>query len=615
MWNISDFQDPAWTDPNTFLLTHKDKFSSLREFASSLSSFSETLKEKLTNIIHDDYTEFVSISKQLLQLGETMNSLIKDLNNAQNTVEKAEKTLQQNLQPFKTQSEKLHKVRRESAICQLALDSIENLQNVEKQLNSSNSSVFSFLDASIGLAIVKAKIVAIDQPALNLPISKEFERLTNLYKSKISVSFCSAISQRNKEELSIIFNAAILSSLDKELYKAFSNSFVQTKIEKELKQFTETAETNSSMILPRLVEIFGDEKGEIQFVISNSPPVFDFAAFSVWPFLSQWLLKNIRHPYGTISEVHAAYLMWTDFVVSFEKLCKSKKAIIDIRKSSTMSKLYSRLQLMVYPQLVSSELTAKLDKLYQSTVTVVDAPYYISILKDITGHIMSCFTEPYFIPEQAQDFVIIAMKIIIDFCSFAKQQTSHKSHYVLSLRCLSCFIREKIPEAFRKALEMPAKYLDDEAKKIEDAIVNKIINDTMQKLTYIQGLLLLNNGVPKEKSMLAPEVFKPYKNWAEREKNPLNSPEIAALIFDKILEKFNEESNNVIQTQRSRNQSIKLFNKNQNDLTQNVVKLKKQLLIDLDYFCETSKEFGINGKENSKYTEVYNFLNEEEKDE
>ena len=616
-WEISDFQDPVWKDPNTFLLEHKDKFGSLQEFANSLNSYSEKLKNQLTNIIHQDYTEFVTISKQLLQLGELMNSLIKDLTNAENTIDKAAKTLQQNLQPLKAHSEKLHKVRKDAAINQLALDAIQNLQNIENQLKTSDSSIYSFLDASIGLAVVKAKISGIDQPALSLPITKEFDRLSSVFNEKLANSFVKTVSERNREDLGVIFNAAILSNFDKKLYEVFQTAFLKPTIEKEFPKVLEKNKANSHIILPKLQSIIEDENGFVQLVISKSPPIFDFAANSIWPFLGQWLFRTIIFPIGSITEMHDAYNMWMHFVNTVEKLCKSKKAIKTIRKSQVMEHISSnKLKIGLYPQLVTIEITSHLSKIYQEPVSIAPEPYFLSPMEQIINEIKNCFTEPYFIPEKAQDYVILTMKIIISYCDFVRQQKQNKAYIVLSMRKLSSFIRNEIPKDYQPALEIAANYIDQEAQSIEDIIVNKVLDDTLQRMEYIQSILLpIDSKMPTERSVLAPDVFKPYRNWIENKKNPLNSQKIAEKVVDKVFEKFDELSHSVINTQRSRNQSIMKYNNNANiDPKNKVIRLKKQLLLDLQCYVDIAKTFGVDATANSRYETIYNYLNEEETD-
>ena len=616
-WEISDFQEPVWKDPNTFLLEHKDKFGSLQEFADSLNNYSEKLKNQLTNIIHQDYTEFVTISKQLLQLGELMNSLIKDLTNAENTIDKAAKTLQQNLQPLKAHSEKLHKVRKDAAINQLALDAIQNLQNIEFQLKSSDSSIYSFLDSSIGLAVVKAKISGIDQPALSLPITKEFDRLSSVFSEKLCNSFIKAISTSNKEDLGVIFNASILSNFDKKLYEVFQNSFLKPTIEKEFPKVLDKNKANSQNILPTLQSILEDENGFVQLVIKQSPPIFDFAANSIWPFLGQWLFRTIIFPIGSIKEMHEAYSMWMNFITTLEKLCKSKKAIKTIRKSQAMEHISSnKLKIGLYPQLVTIEITSQLSKIYNEPISIAPEPFFLSPLEKVLNEIRKCFTEPYFIPEKAQDYVILTMKISMSYCQFMQQQKQNKAYIVLSMRKLSNFIRNEIPKEYQSALEIAAKFIDDEAQKIEDIVVNKVIEDTLQRMEYIQSILLpIDSKMPTERSVLAPDVFKPYKNWIENKKNPLNSPQIAEKIVYKILEKFDELSHSVINTQRSRNQSIMKYNNNANiDPKNKVIRLKKQLLLDLQCYVDIAKGFGVDTTTNTKYDSIYNYLNEEETD-
>ena len=313
-WKLTDFLEPSWTNPDDFLTKYKDNFEDLRSFAASLDQFTETLKSQLTLIIHDDYTEFVSISKQLLQLGDTMGSLLKSLQSAEKQVEKASSTLEESTQPFKVHSEKLHSVRHEYAICTLALGAIEQLQMIESQLEQVDNNLYKLLDISIGFVVTKAKLIGLDQPSEQKPIEAEYYRIYDSYKNVIKTKFLEFLKKRQKDNLLCIFNASIMSGLSDFLQLSFSEVISQVLIS-PLDGQKNKRSGNAFTVLDSFIKYLQDTKNEFNYLISISPNIFDFTLNSLWPALSSWMDTYLSFSIGDPEEQMKSYRQLLFFLI------------------------------------------------------------------------------------------------------------------------------------------------------------------------------------------------------------------------------------------------------------------------------------------------------------
>ncbi|EAY16589.1 hypothetical protein TVAG_434260 [Trichomonas vaginalis G3] len=604
-FKIEDFQDQNWTNPGEFLLKHKDHFSSLNDFASALISYGEVLKARLTTIIHDDYTEFVTVAKQLIQLGDSMTELIKSFSNAQNAVEHATKNLQQASQPVKAQTEKLHKIRIEEAVCKLALDIVISLENIKSKLTTDTHPAI-FLDSAIGLAITKAKLAGINQPALSIRIEASYNKIFKDFTNKLSSAFIDSVKSRDISSLSIILHATILSDQFQLIYKSFSDMFVIQEVQK----LNISKKTKSISILNSLIDTIMDQNGYIHFIYENSLPIFDFILNSVWPSLSDWIIRNVEIPLSDAKAVHTSYILLIKLINEIEKLCRSKISVNKIHNSIYDIQLYDKLKLKIYPQLVSTELNPQVEQIIQANPNLIDGEFKVSTSSQLFDIIKLIFSEEYFILNEIGDFLILMMKICLVYKEFCQNSVKFKSHLAFDIRTFIRKLKSVTPIECDEPLKLVSNSLLETSEKLENDVLAVIVNETLPKLDFISTITIKpESEMPKTHSSLAASVFTNYNKWIDTEKSPLNSPEFASKVFNAVMDRFKSKATTRIQDVRAQTIAIAKFNRS-STIDPEIIegKLKKQLLLDLECIATRAAKYDFPAKENDIYKEITSIL-------
>lgn len=609
-FDLSDFQDPTWTNTNDFLLKHRNRFESLNSFADALNSYGEELKSRLTTIIHDDYQKFVSISKQLLQLGDYMAELIKSLTNSENAVDNAVKTLQQSIQPIKAQTEKLHKIRIEEAICKLALEIVISLENIRGKLNTETTPDV-FADVAIGFAIARAQLKGIDQPALSIRIQADFDKIFNDFTTKLCNAFVKSIKEKDDISLQQILIATILSNQFNSIYKAFSDAFVLEELKNLKKKNKDACET-----LQQIKYIINNTDGPINYIHDKSLAIFDFALYSVWPNISDWIVKYVDFPVGTIKELHDAYIKTMEVIAEMEKLCRSKEAIIELRKSPGMVLIFKNMKIDFYTNLVSIKIIQDIPQAENHNPEIIDEDFKLSTTKIVFDQVKRCFSSEYFVPERAGDFVITAMKIVLIYIELSKSFPKSKSFFAYDMKILAGKLEQVIPDSYKQAISMACQSLIENSTKLENEILEVLTNETVNRLDFISTIFVkATAAAPSKPSMLAAEVFSSYTRWVSTEKSPLNSKIFATKIVQAVLEKFKQKAMTSIQDVRSQSIAIATFNKSSSiDPKLSEMRLKQQLLLDLECIATKALGFDVDVHKMETYVEMSTFLRQEEQE-
>lgn len=603
MWVIEDFQEPTWTNPSDFLNKHKVRFATLNDFALSLNEFAETLKGQLTNIIHEDYTEFVTISKKLVQLGDIMATLIKTLNNAESTVDHASKALQQSFQPLKSRAEKLQKIRRDSAICSLALETIDELQRISKQITD-NMDMYVYMDMSISLTVIKTKISVIDQPALNKPISAECYRLENMLKAKVIEEFIKEVKNRDTTNLGIIFGTIVLGNYQEDMHEAFSKMFI-TPLLDEFMQFSRNKTPNSDRVFKRLIEFIKDESSPLNFVINNSPSIFDFSFCSLWNSINKWLCSRLIFPVGSSSEIMESYNLFNDFLMTIESTFRSQETVKIFRKSYELEEIYKLLSLDVYVQLISIDLLSKAEELLQQDPEETEGEFKLSTTTKYIELIKSVYSPTLFIPEQMSDFTVLAVKLILSLVRYAEIQTKYRARFVVDLYHISDLIIEIAPIEQKEVMELTSSKIKETASAIKESAVSELLKSMSESISS-----LLRVGSSKDSIK---QTLQMYDNWPAG--LFLSDGGVTERVIRGVLGEFSGQSRAKIEKMRVNLRNIQAVRGKGAgmQILENINETKKRLLGDVDLLRSYSAEKGVDVT--SELSELVEFLTADEEQE
>ncbi|KAK8853909.1 Conserved oligomeric Golgi complex subunit 2 [Tritrichomonas musculus] len=624
-WKLTDFIEPSWTSPDDFLTKYKDNFEDLRSFAASLDQFTETLKSQLTSIIHDDYTEFVSISKQLLQLGDTMGSLLKSLQSAEKSVEKASSTLEESTQPIKVHSEKLHNVRHEYATCTLALGAIEQLQMIESQLNQVDNNIYKLLDISIGFAVTKAKLIGLDQPSEQKPIETEYDRIYESYKNIIKFKFFEFLEKRQKDNLLAIFNASIMSGLHDYLQLSFCE-LVSKNLLSPLDSQKSKRSGNASIVLNSFIKYLQDANNEFNYLISISPDVFDFALNSVWPTLSSWMDNYLSFSIGDPEEQMNSYHQLSLFFDLCESKCKSIESILSVRNSQIRTKIQSKLRLDIYTQLISNQILSNAEKIFSSQIEANGKKFFLSFTEEFLKLYNQIFSDKIFIIEQSKDFAVIAMKLISSLNNFASNASQQNiPYFVADLKNLMPMLLQSTPEFLQNAMKIAIDSIQITADQIRQTLIAYVSEICIKHLAYIgkmTAVVTKRNVKPSDEAVATINTF---FEWAKNTKNACSDIEFLTTIVSKIFDEFLVQSTNQLSSLRKTFDTIMKFRKSKSPTSPtkedqdqqakpNMFKIdvvQKQLKTDIDYIANVSRGKNVPVDSFPAYNQINELLNKD----
>ncbi|OHT02503.1 hypothetical protein TRFO_30333 [Tritrichomonas foetus] len=613
-WKLADFLEPSWTNPDDFLTKFKDNFEDLRSFSASLSQFTDTLKSQLTNIIHDDYTEFVSISKQLLQLGDTMGALLKSLHTAEKAVAKASSTLEASSQPIKVHSDKLHNIRHEYAVCALALEAIEHLQLIESQLNQVDNNIYKLLDISIGFAVTKAKIIGLDQPSEQKPIETEYDRLHSQFENILKNKFLEFLSKRQHENLALVFNTAVMSGSHTFLQKAFGEVI---KSNLHLTEQVNKRGGNASTILPLLINYLEDPNGDLKYLISNAPDSFDFLLYSFWESVSSWLDFQITFPIGDPVEQMKSYQQLNTFFSLCESLCRSNEAVLSIRNSPITARIHSKLRLDIYAQLISNKFLLDAEKMFSEPLQPTGKNFFLTFTDSFVEFYAKIFNKDIFIIEQSKDFAIIGMKLIASLSNFAKNsEQSFKPFFVADLLKVGDFLLKETPEFLQAAMKIAIDSLKVTSNQIKEELVSFVTEKCVEHLKYIGNLTAV--GI-KTNRLLKPSdeataSINFYVDWAKNSKEACSDTEFLTIIVNKLLDEFLSQSSKQLGSIQKTFETIQKFRQTKSPSKSpkqnmfNIETVQNQLKTDLEYISNVARSRNVMVDSFPVYKEIMELL-------
>lgn len=588
-WKLADFLEPSWTNPGDFLVKYKGNFDDLRRFSQSLEKNTENLKSQLSQIIHQDYADFVLISKQLLQLGEYMANLLTGLQTAEKEISKASNTLLSSSQPLREQSERLQSVRHEASLCEIALESIENLQNISKQLQNKDD-IYSFFDVAVGFSVTKAKMIGIDQPALTKPIGMEYDKLMKKFVIQLNQRFINAIRDRNTDDFLLLLNISIVAGLQTEFYKSFSDAFILTKLtEIEQKIRINKRTTNYDIVFSTLFDILTLDQSPIVFIAKTAPKeTFDFCFNSFWTIVSPWLEKNLMFPVGNPTEQFKAFKQWNQFIDVVESLCSQPDLI---RNQQITIKIKGNIRLDIYAQLIGSDTLTKANAHFKEPIQKINGDFCLSVSEQVFKLFQNLFNENIFIMEQCKYFGVIAMKLMASFQQYVLAQKQFQPEFIKDCQAMSTKLLEVSPINLCKAFELTiVKEFSIVTQKIEDLIIESISEKCIVTLDYIQDLSSLNLRSSVSASPKVQTTLQPYMQWAKSEGSIIASSIIMAKVVENVLKVFKEKSFAKLSDIQKTYESIYKLRKDKAD--PNLFKvdgIKNQLLTDVQYIANIAR--------------------------
>jgi hypothetical protein len=548
----------------------------LRGFANSLEHFTNSLKTNLTTIIHDDYADFVSISRQLVQLGEHMSTLTQALQHSGKAVAKASTDLEASMQPLQVHSEKLHSVRYEHAICSVALDAIEHLQRIEGALTE-NCDIFAFLDVAVGLSVSRAKVSILERPSERRPLEQEIDGLHQRFCEVICERFMAVVNQRNEEHLSIVLNSVILCQLESEIYDTFSRVF--------LGPFLRSLDSRVNCdVFSEASRFITSHDSDFSFVYHRSPLTFDFMIRSFWPIVSAFMSEKLGFPMGDRVEQHKNYQQWINFLDVCESHCRSKAAVKRLRQSREYHLIRDKLGLNVYAQLVSKRIFDDLDRFF-SDEPAKNPPFRLRVSGEVQSRYECMFRPDTFVPEQAKDFAIIGMKLIHSLNRFAlsaEQRTLPL--FVSDLRQLTAVLADLTPVFLRPAMNCAVHSLDDTARNLVNTVLRNVVREFTDALEYIDGAFAATrSGVASARLISAVKTF---REWAAKDGALINDDDFFARFLAPILAEFLRRANDTLTNVRRTAEVMKKIGKGSLD-PENA---KSQLRTDLQHIQVFAKD-------------------------
>ena len=647
-WKLNDFLEPAWTNPDDFLTKFKDNFEDLISFSNSLEQFSSTLKSQLTTIIHDDYNEFVSISKQLIQLGDTMNSLIKSLHSAEKDVMKASEELEISTQSFQSNIDKLQNIRIEYSACSLALEAIENLQSIESQLKQVDLNIYIFFDISIGFAVAKAKIMGLEQPSERKPIEIEFNRLQGIFQSVLKTKFLEFLKKKQKEDITIIFNTAIMSGCSDCILNAFHDltkekllQQIEKKIEDDKKYKRSTGSMpnpNSNIIFNMLINYLQSENSDMKFLNEVSPQSFDFMINSFWEPVTNWIDTHVIFPIGEPAEQYQSYKKVKIFFRVCQNFCRTNEAVQIIRNSPQKEKIFSKLRLDIYSHIISNKFLGDANKMFEDFLGETDIEqdtnesnsddlFFMKFTRNFLNLYQKLFANDVFIEEQAKNFAIIAMKLILSLNKFALSCSSKFHPYFVSdLIKIGSYIFDSTPIFLQQAMQLAIDSMKKTSEQIRSDLISHLTEKCVKHLKYIGNLNTVGNKnvkaiKPSEEATASINVL---FDWIKNSRDSCSDLEFLTTIVNKILEEFYEQSSNHLSSLQSNYETIKKFRQTtsttgENDYNKtNIFSLEnvqKQLKLDLDYIANLARSKNVKVDSFPIYQKIMELLSKDFSDE
>jgi len=614
---MSEFLEPSWTNADDFLVKHRDSFNDLKDFYNSLETFTDTLKSQLTSIINDDYTDFVSISKQLLQLGENMNILLKILKVSDSMINQTINNLSVSILPYRAQYDKLLAVKHESLTCLIGMECIESLQWIEKMINNSQD-VFFLYDIAIVFSMILAKMKRIDQPALVKPIQNEYNKLMGLFAISLSSSFINSIKNRLKENLFIILNSAIIVGLEDQLYSTLSDDQVKPFL-KSLEVFKKY-----DRIITSILEFVSNPNGIIRFLVEVSPNGFDFIQFSLWPCVSYWLEAKIIFPISNANEIHCSYSLFFNFISNIESLCKSHHCILEIRRSSKMKSLIRKLRLDIYAQLIVVEICDQAESLLKDPIKPLPngEQFQLSLTQPFINLFQKFFADDVFIKEQSQDFAVLAMKLLASFEGFVKIQEQFLPRFIVDARSMLRIIIEICPPHIQPPIKLAISSVLNTIDVLEGIQISRVTKLCVDKLDYIHSmssqLFSSTNTSQRVPSQMASEVMAPYNKWAIGEGSLLANNTNLTTVVTSVLNIFAKQSRDLVEKLKNQLKSLQLFRRNkQSDPNQSLFSVdlaRKQLKLDLEVIANYARSKQIQVDNYEVYISLIQYLDIVEND-
>lgn len=598
-WLLADFLEPVWTGPDEFLSRYRDQFPDLRSFAGSLDDFTESLKADLTTIIHDDYTEFVSISKQLLQLGESMTTLVRTLRVCEQDIADAARSREAATQTMRSRLESVQKVKHEYAVCSLALDAFENLESVESRLSEVSEDIYSFMDVAIGLSVTQAKIHALDQPSERNPVQGEFDRLHANFCDAVTKSFCDFVKNGSRQELEVILNAVAVTGIYDVIYEAYSTCFLGGLVDAMDKQLRgiRGARANCDVLFSLALEYLQASDNELAFVDEVCGESMDFMESAFWPNVVAFMDKRISFPIGNVAEQKKGFASWMEFLSACEAKCKTAEAVASIRESAECKSIQGKVGLNVYAQLVSKQICSEAETAFNEELKATASDEFSL---NICGKFVRCyerlFSEELFVAEQAKDFVITGMKLVASLAAFAKTSgMQYKPLFAVDLAIVSESLRRVTPVFLRTAMQKALSCLPETAKLLRQQLTTDIADKCCEQLAYLDRLTLV--GLQNQKSTSAsPHVtaaMNTYLQWAARDGSSIADADLLQEVVDRMLISFFSRVDSTLKTLKNDLEMIAKFRKTTSGEKDsggfNLDALKEKIYVDFEYIANITR--------------------------
>lgn len=598
-----DFLTPNW---NALKFIEAQQNPNFGEILNWLIEGENSLKSQLTSIIHDHYTEFVSISKQLIRLGEYNNSIITQLESSEENLIKSTENLKNSTQGIIPLKEKYRNLEKEILNTQIADETLTLLHSASHHLE--NKDIYSMLDCAIELSLAKTTLRKLDQPALVNPISKGLKTISSQFTNSLSEVFIRSINDQHKEDLSIISNAIILSGNISLIYESFSNNFINPLI--KTITLPSATEPNSNEILSSLVDFLLKDNNPIQFANDNTPSCFDFMYGSFWPKISSYLKDKIIFPLIPIGAIKSSYDFWRQFQDVCEKFCKSKNAVSFIRNSKETKIIEEKMLLEVYVQRITSQIYDKAND-YFSNLSNLNANDMANFFLELCA---SFFSKEKFINEMARNFCSSYRTLIYSLCSRSKSANFQQLPFYYScLKLVKTKVTLILPEFCSKVGELAEIEIQKCMNEIEDKLIEELSNQCSEAVRTC--IMVISGQKSKIPSSYVKEIFKKYRDWSKQmEQNNLDigSKDFFRRIFENTMEFFYKEAEKSIEAEKTRRATIQMWhdaNQQSNEESKDETSSYRETLrMNFNEFLRPALQMSINFENMESYQKIIQLL-------
>ncbi|KAJ3091904.1 Conserved oligomeric Golgi complex subunit 2 [Quaeritorhiza haematococci] len=456
----SSFLEQGFT-PETFL--EERRLIPFDRLKSELQQALRDLKNELVELINRDYTDFINLSTNLVGVDGMIADLSRPLEKIRVDVEGVRTTVQGIIDSLEGKLEKRSLIREKKACLQLFLSLHESVSKLEELLNISSNQDES---ASIGIDAKLIERVAIEYNQLQFLVTRGVglpfvsnidwrilrirDSLTSSLARALKSSFLAVTTNpANTAEVASLtqyLRTYVLIDKIKEAEEVFKEAvvvpFVQKTITRQALEFNPHAFPNQATPILPLREMYNQVLNFIRNdcfkVVELTNKVFrgtnyDLLIDTIWVEVTAAVTKKIAVIFnpGIPDVFHKNYTTTVDFIMSFEKLCQSRKALMNLRSHPSYIEFMKRWQLQIYFQIRFKEIAAQFEEglskpldfdsevptVNNGTVDCIFLPYcFISLLDSIR----LCWDDQIYLPGLSHRFWKLTLQLLSRYSSWLK---------------------------------------------------------------------------------------------------------------------------------------------------------------------------------------------------